>query len=103
MQPESYPVEEIDTFFAAIRISSGYCTGYAQMFELPVGWASSYAANMIPIDGPSVESYPPFFKRAFLQGTVPTVSSIEVSQIAKTYGNLRAVSRQSTLVRFDLQ
>jgi hypothetical protein len=38
MQAESYPVEEIDTFFSAIRISSGYSTGYAQMFELPVGW-----------------------------------------------------------------
>jgi hypothetical protein len=53
--------------------------------------ASSCAADIIPIDGPSVESYPPFFKRGFPQGEVPTVPSIEASEIAKTFENLQSV------------
>jgi len=36
MRPESYPVEKINTFFAALRISTGYPTGYAQILSAPV-------------------------------------------------------------------
>jgi hypothetical protein len=42
MEPESYPVELIDTLFADLRIVTGFPTGYARMLTLPIGWASGY-------------------------------------------------------------
>ncbi len=91
MSLESYPVEEINTFFAAVGIATGYPTGYAEMLALPVGWASSYVADLIPVDGPSVENYPPFFKEGYWQGEVPTVSSVEADMIRETFVNLQQV------------
>jgi len=89
MSPESYPVEEIDTFFAAIRIATGYPTGYAEMLTVPVGWASSYAADIIPVEGPSVENYPPFFKKGYWQEEVPTVSSGEADSVRQAFDDLQ--------------
>jgi hypothetical protein len=88
MNPDSYPVEKIDTFFAALRIVTGHPTGYAQMLSLPVGWASSYAATITPIDGPDVEKYPPFFKRGYWQEQVPTVTSSQVDEVKEIFNGL---------------
>ena len=79
--PESYPVEEIDAFFAALRISTGYTTGYAQLLALPVGWTASYAANLVVVDGASVENYPPSFRNGFWPDEAPSVSATEASEI----------------------
>jgi hypothetical protein len=89
MDVESYPVEKIDSFFAALRIATEYPTGYAQMVSLPVGWASSYAADIIPITGPRVEKYPPFFKQGYWQEQVPTVPSSEANQITELFNGLQ--------------
>ena len=88
MNPDSYPVEKIDTFFAALRIATGYPTGYAQTLSLPVDWASSYAANITPIDGPDVEKYPPFFKRGYWQELVPAVTSRQMDEVKEIFNGL---------------
>jgi hypothetical protein len=89
MSLESYPIEEIDTFFAAVRIATGYPTGYAEMLTLPVGWASSYAADLTPVDGPTVENYPPFFKKGYWQQEVPTVNSGEADAVRQAFEDLQ--------------
>jgi len=91
MSLESYPVEEINTFFAALRIATGYPTGYAQILALPVGWVSFYAADLIPIDGPTTENYPPFFKAGYWQSEVPTVHSGEADGIRQAFNDLQKV------------
>ncbi len=91
MTPESYPVEEINTFFAALRIATGYLTGYAQMLALPMEWVSFYAADLIPIDGPTVENYPPFFKSGYWQSEVPTVNFGGADRIREVFNDLQRV------------
>jgi len=87
MQPESFPIEMIDTFFAALRISMGYITGYAQLLALPVGWASGYTANLTPLDRLTANSYPPLIEA--WREEIPVVDSIEVDLIRECFKNLR--------------
>jgi hypothetical protein len=91
MSLETYPVEEINAFFAAVQIPTGYPTGYAKMIALPVGWASSYVANISPVDGPSVENYPPFFKQGYWQHEIPSVDSAEAETIRNTFEDLQKI------------
>src|SRR6266404_1582090 len=91
MSIDSYPVQEINTFFAAVRIATGYPTGYARILTLPVGWASSYAADIISVDGPSVENYPPFFNQGYWKNEVPTVAAAEANAIQETFAGLQHV------------
>jgi hypothetical protein len=83
MDLDFYSIDEIDTFFAAVRIVTGYPVGYAQIVDVPVEWATHYAANITPIDGPRVEKYPPFFKDGYWQEEVPTVTSAQMDSIKK--------------------
>ena len=87
-QLESYPVEMIDTFFAALRISTGCMTGYAQLLALPVGWASGYTADLTPLDRLAVIKYPPFFERGAWASEVPTVSSNDADTIRESFEKL---------------
>ena len=91
MEPESYPVEQIDTFFAAIRIVTGYPTGYAQMVSVPVGWTNSYEADIAPLSGPRVEKYPPFFKHGYWKKQVPTVTSSDAEEIKHVFNGFQQV------------
>jgi hypothetical protein len=91
MDLDFYSIDEIDTFFAAIRIMTGYPVGYAQIVDVPVEWASYYAANITPIGGPRVEKYPPFFKHGYWQEEVPTVTSAQMDSIKKLIDGFRGV------------
>jgi hypothetical protein len=89
INPESYPLDDIDAFFAAIRIATGFATGYAQMLAFPIKWASTYVADLIPVEGPRLESYPPFFKAGYWQQDVPTVSASDAEGIREVFKNLK--------------
>jgi hypothetical protein len=102
MDPNSYPVEKIDTFFAALRIATGYPTGYAQMLMLPVAWASSYAAGITPINGPDVEKYPPFFKRGYWQEQIPTLTSNQVDEVKEIFNGLWQIFQTHDAQRVSL-
>lgn len=99
-----YSIDEIDTFFAAIRIMTGYPVGYAQIVDVPVEWASYYAANITPIGGPRVEKYPPFFKDGYWQQEVPTVTSAEMESIKDLIDGFRSVysSKHAQKVRLAM-
>ena len=89
MDPGAYPVEKIDTFFAALRLATGFPTGYAQMVLLPVEWKDHYAATITPVSGPDVEKYPPFFKRGYWREQVPTLTSEQAEEVKQLFGGLR--------------
>jgi hypothetical protein len=88
MEPESYPVETIDTFFAALRIATGYPTGYAQLLTHPIGWASGYTANLLSLEGPTVKKYPPSFEHGAWRDEVPTISTDQADTIRDAFQNL---------------
>jgi len=48
-----------------------------------------YAADLTPIDGPSVEYYPPFFKQRDCNEEVPSISSGEADAIRDSFDNLQ--------------
>lgn len=95
MELESYPIQMIDTFFAAVRIVTGFATGYAQLLTLPVGWASGYTADLIPLEGPTLKKYPPFFERGAWRDEVPTVSSSDLDTIGYVFKNLCSIFETS--------
>lgn len=86
MSADFYPVPLIDTLFAAIRISTGFQTGYAQMLTLPVGWASFFTADLAQAEGPSVENHPRYFD---FDAGPPTITSGETDGIRSTFENLQ--------------
>lgn len=88
MQPEAYPVDIIDTFFAALRIATGYATGYAQLLTLPVGWASGYTADLARLEGPAIKNYPPSFERGAWNEDVPTASFSDLIRVSEVFKNL---------------
>lgn len=102
MDPATYPVEKIDSFFAALRIATGYPTGYAQMVALPMGWASSYAADITPISGPRVEKYPPFFKEGYWGDDIPTVSLSEAEEAKELFNGLQKLLKTSTAAKIRI-
>jgi hypothetical protein len=91
MDPESYPIEKVDTFFAALRIATGYQTGYARTVLLPIGWADYYAANITPLSGPEMEKYPPFFKHGYWREEVPTVTSGQADDAKQLFNGLQQI------------
>jgi Apea-like HEPN len=81
MDPDFYPVELIDQFFAAIRAATGYATGYAQIIAVPHGWSHSFRAKTILLDGPQLSKYPPAFERGYWNQEVPTVTNGQAQAI----------------------
>lgn len=55
--PWSYPIEEIDTFFAAIRIVKGCNTGYGQIVSEPIHWFDDACANLIELHGTTIRAF----------------------------------------------
>jgi hypothetical protein len=102
MDPDEYPVEKIDTFFASLRTATGFPTGYAQMILLPVEWADHYAANLIPLSGPNVEKYPPFFKQGYWREQVPTVTSNLVDETKQLFEGLQQLFQTGSANRVRL-
>jgi hypothetical protein len=89
MDAGSYPVEMVDTFFAALRIATGCMTGYAQLLTLPIGWASGYTADLASLSGPTVKNYPPSFERGRWLDEVPTVGSADAAGLKEVFENLQ--------------
>jgi hypothetical protein len=58
----AYPLQDIDTFFAALRIATSVDTGYAQLILRPRDWARSYHAHLPYLEGTSIRKYPYWFE-----------------------------------------
>jgi hypothetical protein len=100
MPPEWYPLNKVDRFFAALRIVTGHPTGYAQLLTLPLGWASYYAANLTPIEGPRTENYPASFRIGSWQDAI--ISASEIEMISQTYRKLGVIMKSQHASRLDL-
>jgi hypothetical protein len=99
--------ETIDIFFAAVRIATGYATGYAQVLTFPLGWAFAYAGNLTPLRARSVNGYPPYFEDGDWREEAPTVDASKASLIGATFKQLILAlqgehSRKATLAMHRL-
>ena len=55
----SFPLNIVNKFFAAIRICTGYTTGYGQLLVQPIGWADSWFADLEILYGTTYQAFNP--------------------------------------------
>jgi hypothetical protein len=68
---------------------TGLPTGYAQLLVVPLGWASSYKADLVPLQKTSVKDYPPSFEDGCWNQAVPMVSTKELAEAAQLFLRIR--------------
>ena len=94
--PETYPIELIDKFFAAIRIVTAEDTGYSQLLSLCRDWLSNPVAYLPQVNGATLRSYPWWFEdRYWLQDKVPVISFSESIDIRNAFLALRCAEENS--------
>lgn len=85
----AFPLQDIDAFFSAVRIVTGYSTGYAQLLFVNSGWAHEYTAHLPSLAGDSTRRYPADFEND-VQRSVPKVTSEQATAIGQTFEKLRS-------------
>ena len=98
-----YPRQTIDSFFAAIRMTTSHKTGYAQLITQPVGWASTYEANLPPLDRVAVREYPISFEDGCWNEDVPVLSSELISESGKLFRSLEHLSTERSKFGFAVK
>jgi hypothetical protein len=86
----AYPLQDIDTFFAALRIITSIDTGYAQLILCPIGWARSYRAHLPYLEGTSIRKYPYWFEDFYWTKPAPVISNQQATKVAGLFTKLRA-------------
>lgn len=86
----SFPLEEINYFFNALRIVIEHPTGYAQVLSKPINWTYAYKSDLIAFHGASTRAYPYEFNQHYwLEPSIPVVSIEELKSIATIYTGLK--------------
>lgn len=89
------PWHEIDVAFDALRVLTGFRTGYAQVIFDPKGWVEDYTADLPPlIRGPLVRRYPETLENWGWIRKAPSVTHEQFVDVAET---LRVLSGDSHL------
>jgi len=92
----AYPLDRIDSFFAALRIVTGFSTGYAQLLMRPKGWALNYKADLPVLEGTSIKAYPNSFERYYwLNEDIPEIDSETAQEIGNTFVKLLDVTENA--------
>jgi len=92
----AYPLDHIDSFFAALRIVTGFSTGYAQLLMRPKGWALNYKADLPILEGTSIKAYPNSFERYYwLNEDIPEIDKETAQEIGNTFVKLLDVTENS--------
>ena len=102
---ESYPLNVIDGFFAALRLITGYPTGYAQLVVLPLGWASDYKAEWCDFKQRPSGTLPPWFEKGYWNEDVPLVTTKQMQEVASLYLTIQKLNEKRLTValrRFNL-
>lgn len=95
---DTFPHKEIDTLFAALRMETGYQTGYGQLLYWPRGWAWSYYAGLPPLHGTTVRQYPNALDNYGWNRELEPVSK----EIAKAVGALYQTLSKSSHSQLDI-
>lgn len=77
------PWHEIDLAFDALRVVTGFRTGYAQVIFDPKGWAEDFTGDLPPlIRGPLVRRYPEALENWGWIRKAPTVTAEHLADVA---------------------
>lgn len=80
---QSYPLKQINKFFAAVRIITGYDTGYAQVLVKARDWALRCKGDLPSLKGTSVRAYPNWFENFYWNNEAfPQIDEKQASLIA---------------------
>lgn len=85
---DAFPRKEIDTLFAALRLATGYGTGYAQLIYWPRGWAYNYTAELLPLSGTTVRQYPQDFDNYGWNKKFDALTKDDAKSIGRLYSAL---------------
>ena len=102
----NYPLEEIDTVMALIRIATGYTTGYEQILSFPVGWTDSVCEDLIPIYGAKGHFVNPNeLTKSWVQLKIETVTKAQTDIIKYLYQNYVSLksNKNSTKLSFSIK
>ncbi len=92
-------MDRIDRFFASIRMVRNVATGYAQLIQHAVGWASDYSVNLPEMFFEFVRAYPPGLQKRYLGKDIrPFISQSEMHDIAKIYSFLMQNEHASLII-----
>lgn len=84
-----YPIELINSFFNSIRIIDGQEIGYAQLLAQPTNWAERYVADLKPLHGISVKSYPPYFEKFYWKkNDLPKINEVKMEEITRLFNDI---------------
>lgn len=86
----AYPLEIIDDMFAAIRIASGFNTGYGQLLIEPIDWSCEWITDLLPLYGAQIRA----FNRKdvdikFLQHRIYNILNKDIDAIKEIFNIIR--------------
>lgn len=82
------PLEQVDAFFASLRITQAIDSGYAQVLLRPLNWATNYIAHLPALEGTSLRRYPYWFENYYWLQPIRVFSATELDECAKFYHQL---------------
>lgn len=94
-------VDDIDTFFGALRVASGIRTGYAQILWVPRQWALDYFCDLTPVYGATLRQYPSEFDNYAWMRKGSTVRADQLNEVRRIYR--AAVESRSEALRLALK
>lgn len=85
----AYPLQTIDTIFAAIRIATGYTIGYEQILSHPEGWIDSHHGDLLPLYGAKAHFInPQETDKLWLNLPISTVSKEQAKVLQTIYQSI---------------
>ncbi|NTA50055.1 hypothetical protein G6L34_18255 [Agrobacterium tumefaciens] len=89
--PSDDSFSTMDEFFAALRVTTGITSGYAQVLYVPRGWAYQYPWDLPALYSSEHRRYPSSYDRSALwsNGAAQSVSRELLSDIRRTYQQIR--------------
>jgi hypothetical protein len=92
----AYPIELINHFFGALRITSPVDTGYAQVYAVAKGWGAHCTANLPYVQGVTVRSYPAYFEDYYWNTEeVPVISKRALSDVKRVFNEIISAKENS--------
>lgn len=95
-KPRAYPLELINQFFGALRISSSVETGYAQVYSIAKGWEAHCKADLPYLQGVTVRSYASWFEDYYWNiEEVPVVSAEAITKVREIFNSIVSSTENS--------
>lgn len=95
---ETFPLDTIDAFFAALRIITSIETGYAQLLVVPSGWARQCTATLTALEGVTTKRYPPnlYPVHPFYGNQFPYLSDSDFASVRSLFQMITAVEESGS-------